>query len=254
MTYTEEDLRELLTERTALGPGRSVSIAMIRRRGRRVKAARWAAGVALAGAAAAVVVWALPATVPTNAPAPAAQPSAAGSTTTSATTSASASRKPVDPRGPLPKTFGDLVNIGGAGSDRSAVSVPVTVEPTSHLTTVSVSCTDPGGWVVTQVKNSSAAKVTDCAGGRVEHRYAKSALPPDWTSKPQIIRVWVFPATSLVERVSLADCEVPDKVKGTCNGRFAVEELTRFEVTIGLGAELGGVQPGAWSAAVFDKR
>ncbi|MFI6603898.1 hypothetical protein ACIBHX_47350 [Nonomuraea sp. NPDC050536] len=244
MNHTEDDLRELLAERTAYGPGGDMDVAEIVRRGRRGMLARWGAGAVLAGAAATVAVWALPGAVTAPAPAPADQPIAVA--TPSSTTSAALPRVPEPPA-----SLDGLPRIGGVINSMSATGTDIKVKPTSHAATVVVTCANPQSWVVTAVDGGQAGQVTRCQGGVARHAYSRRSLPSGWSNGRYSIRVWVFPPTELIGQTSLDGCAVVDKQKGTCNGRYAAQELVRYDVALELAADLG-VRPGAWAAGVYD--
>jgi hypothetical protein len=245
MNHTEDDLRELLAERTTYGPGGDMDVAEIVRRGRRGRLARWSVGAVLAGAAATAVVWVLPGAVRGPAPAPAAQ--FVASATPSSAASTLPSRVP-DP----PATLDGLTRIWAVMNSMSATGKDLKVKPTSHATTVAVICANPRSWVVTAVKGSRAGQVSRCQGGMVRHTYNRRSLPSGWLDGRQSIRVWVFPPTELIGKESLDDCAVADKRKGTCDGRYAAQELIRYDVALELAADLGA-RPGIWSAGVYDK-
>ncbi|MEU6780151.1 hypothetical protein ABZ912_13170 [Nonomuraea angiospora] len=179
MNHTEDDLRELLAERTAYGPGGGMDVAEIVRRGRRGRLVRWGAGAALAGAAATVVIWALPSPVTTPAPAPAAQPVAPetpSSVASAAPSNAAPSNAAPSNAAPSnaapsdaapsdaalsrvsdpPVSIDGLTRIGAVLNTMSATGTDMKVEPTHHATTVVVTCANPQSWVVTAVKGSRA--------------------------------------------------------------------------------------------------
>ncbi|MEU7748467.1 hypothetical protein [Nonomuraea sp. NPDC049158] len=245
MNHTEDDLRELLAERTAYGPGGDMDVAEIVRRGRRGRYARWSVGAVLAGAAATAVVWVLPGAVTAPAPVPAAQFVA------SAGPSSAASALPSRVSDP-PATLDGLTRIWAVMNSMSATGHDLKVRPTSHATTVAVICANPQSWVVTAVRGSRAGQVSRCQGGMVRHTYNRRSLPSGWLNGSQSIRVWVFPPTELIGQASLDGCAVADKRKGTCDGRYAAQELIRYDVALELAADLGA-RPGTWSAAVYDK-
>ncbi|MGV9374211.1 hypothetical protein ACWDRB_00280 [Nonomuraea sp. NPDC003707] len=236
MNHTEDDLRELLAERTAYGPGGDVDVAEIVRRGRRGRLARWGAGAALAGAAATVVIWTLPGTATTP----------AAPVTSSSVDSAAPSRVP-----DLPASIDGLTRIGAVLTSMSATGMDIKVKPASHATTVVVTCADPQSWVVTAVEGSRAGQVSRCQGGMARHAYDRGSLPSTWSAGRQSIRVWVFPPTELIGQASLDGCAVVDKRKGTCDGRYVAQELVRYDVALELAADLGA-RPGTWSAGVYD--
>ncbi|MEV4009080.1 hypothetical protein AB0J35_01195 [Nonomuraea angiospora] len=240
MNHTEDDLRELLAERTAYGPGGDMDVAEIVRRGRRGRLARWGAGAALAGAAATVVIWTLPGTVTTPAARPAAPP------TSSNVASVAPSRVP-DP----PASIDGLNRLGAVLNQMSATGTDMKFKPTSYATIVVVTCENPESWVVTAVEGGRAGQVTRCHGGMARHTYDRASLPSTWLDGSQSIRVWVFPPTELIGQTSLDGCAVVDNRKGTCNGRYVAQELVRYDVALELAADLG-VRPGAWAAGVYD--
>lgn len=236
MNHTEDDLRELLAERTAYGPGGDVDVAEIVRRGRRGRLARWGAGAALAGAAATVAIWTLPGTVTTP----------AAPVTSSSVESAAPSRVP-DP----PASIDGLTRIGAVLNTMSATGMDIKVKPARNATTVVVICANPQSWVVTAVEGGRAGQVTRCQGGMARHTYDGGSLPSTWSAGRQSIRVWVFPPTELIGQASLDGCAVVDKRKGTCDGRYVAQELVRYDVALELAADLGA-RPGTWSAGVYD--
>ncbi|WP_049565573.1 hypothetical protein [Nonomuraea sp. SBT364] len=246
MTYTEDDLRGLLAERTAYMPGKASDVTRIVRRGRRMLMLRWGVGVALTGAAAATALWLLPGPLETRAPAPAAQPSA---TARGDGPEAPAGNLEVGRDDP-PARLGPLTRIGGMASDRSAVGNDLKVRPASFATTVAFTCEGRASWVVSSV--DGAGQVSRCADGQARHTFRKSELPRDWTKKEQSIRVWVFPDTPLVTEATLAGCALPEKDKGMCDGRYAAGELVRYDVALQLAGDLG-TQPGAWMVGVYDE-
>lgn len=253
MNHTEDDLRELLAERTAYGAGGDLDVAEIVRRGRRGRLARWGAGAALAGAAATAVIWGLPGTVTTPGSAPAAQPVAPAAP--SSVASASSSMDSAAPRraAELPASVDGLTSIGAVFNSMSATGTDIKVKPASHAATVVITCANPQSWVVTAVEGGRAGQVTRCQGGVTRHVYDRRSLPSTWPDERQSIRVWVFPPTELVGQTSLDGCAMADKRKGTCNGRYAAQELVRYDVALELAADLGA-RPGEWAAGVYDGR
>ncbi|MEV4216702.1 hypothetical protein [Nonomuraea sp. NPDC049725] len=245
MTYTEDELRDLLAELTAYVPGRTADMTRIVRRGRRMLLVRWGVGAALTGAAAAAVLWLLPGPAAVPAPSPAAQPSVTGR---SGGPDAPV-RDLVIGRDHPPARLGDLVSIGGVGADRSAVGNDVKVKPTSSGTTVVFTCEDEASWTVSSV--NGAGRVTRCAGGQARHTFRAGELPRDWTDRKQSVRVWVFPPTPLITEAALDGCALPEKDKGMCDGRYVAGELVRYDVALQLAGELGA-RPGAWMAGVYD--
>lgn len=238
MSYTEDDLRELLAERTAYGPGGETSMARIVRHGRRMLLVRWGVGAVTCAAALAAIVLLLPGQRPAPAPA-VAQPTATVTTGL--------------PRGaygliePPPADLQGLVRGDSIAGGGSAVGKDLPL--TGNSAAVAVRCEDPNAWVVVSVGGGAAGEVVRCAGGLVVHTLSKAA----GSGRQKTVRVWVFPADAEVDETPLKDCVVPDKPRGTCNGRYSAKELLRFDVALSLAADLGA-QPGGWAAAVYVKR
>jgi hypothetical protein len=178
-------------------------------------------------------------------PAPAAQFVASAAPSSAASTLPS--RVP-DP----PASLDGLTRIAAVMNSGSATGNDLKIKPAGHATTVAVICANPQSWVVTAVKGSRAGQVSRCQGGMARRTYKRSSLPFGWVDGQQSIRVWVFPPTELIGQASLDGCAVVDKRKGTCNGRYAAQELIRYDVALELAADLG-VRPGTWPAGVYDK-
>lgn len=226
MTYTEEDLRVLLNERTEYGPaGRGPDVAGIVRRGRRRKAIRWTASAALAGAAAIAVYLVVPGGVPE---ANVARPVVTESTFASLDV-------PITLDG-LPQVSRMTVSAMGIGED-------LVFRPKSTSTRVMVQCRDRTAWVVADV-GDRGGEVTRCADGKVTITFKAADLPATWTRKEQKLHIWVFPSESPI-------CAVPDAEKGMCDGRYVAQELLRYEVALDLAATVS-TRPGPWSVGVYD--
>ena len=116
---------------------------------------------------------------------------------------------------------------------------------------MAVICANPQSWVVTAVKGSHAGQVSRCQGGMARHTYDQRSLPSGWLDEHIHPRVGL-PSTELIGRASLDGCAVVDKRKGTCDGRYAAQELIRYDVALELAADLGA-RPGLWAAGVYDK-
>ncbi|MFI6293622.1 hypothetical protein ACIBEJ_18670 [Nonomuraea sp. NPDC050790] len=234
MTFTEDDLRALLDERTACAPEGATSVTQIVRRGRRMLMIRWGMGAVLAGAAALVVFLLVPWRGPDPVQVAAATPSAAP-----------ASAAPRDSRGmlahePPPALDGGARRTAGVSSTKSAVGHDLKLGPKS--TRVVVRCEEAGAWVVVSFKGGKG-RTGRCDGGEAEFEV---------NGKGKSVRVWVFPGRAPVVDKPLGSCAVAQEEKGLCDGRYAAAELIRYDVALSLAADLG-VQPGAWSAAVYDR-
>ncbi|MEV4895938.1 hypothetical protein AB0K48_41895 [Nonomuraea sp. NPDC055795] len=228
MTFTEDDLRALLDERTAPAPERPTDMTQIVRRGRRMLMIRWGMSAVLAGAAALVAFLLIPGQSPNPVPVAAATPSG--------TPSRTVEREPS-------LTLGGKDRSAALYSDKSAVGHDLKLTPKSS--TVEVRCEEPGAWVVLSFKGGTAGDgaTAPCAGNGTRFELAGKATS---------VRVWVFPAHAPVVDRPLKDCVLADKEKGLCDGRYAAAELIRYDVALSLAADLG-VQPGAWSAGVYDR-
>ncbi|MFI9556073.1 hypothetical protein [Nonomuraea endophytica] len=229
MTFTEHDLRALLDERTAPAPERATDVTQIVRRGRRMLMIRWGMGAVLAGAAALVAFLLVPGQSPNPDPIPVA------ASTPTATPSRTAERQP-------PLTLDGKDRSAALSSDKSAVGYDLKLTPKSS--DLVVRCEEPGAWVVLSFKDRAQKGFTaPCAGRGTRFELA---------GKAKSVRVWVFPANAPVVERPLKDCVLVEKEKGLCDGRYAAAELIRYDVALSLAADLG-VQPGSWSAAVYDR-
>ncbi|MFI6906890.1 hypothetical protein ACIBKY_36920 [Nonomuraea sp. NPDC050394] len=229
MTFTEDDLRALLDERTAPAPERPTDVTQIVRRGRRILMIRWGMGAVLAGAAALVAFLVVPGQSPNPDPVPVA------AATPSGTPSRTAEREPS-------LTLDGKDRSAALSSDKSAVGYDLKLTPKSSA--VVVRCEEPGAWVVLSFKGGAREGTTmRCAGHGIRFELA---------GKAKSVRVWVFPAHAPVVDRPLKDCVLADKEKGLCDGRYAAAELIRHDVALSLAADLG-VQPGSWSVGVYDR-
>ncbi|MFI6535597.1 hypothetical protein ACIBHY_24345 [Nonomuraea sp. NPDC050547] len=230
MTFTEDDLRALLDERTAPAPERATDVTQIVRRGRRMLMIRWGMSAVLAGAAALVAFLLIPGQSPNPDPVPVA------AATPSVTPSRTVEREPS-------LTLGGKDRSDGLYSDKSAVGHDLKLTPKSS--TLVVRCEEPGAWVVLSFKGGADrdGATAPCAGHGTRFEVAGKATS---------VRVWVFPANAPVVDRPLKDCVLADKEKGLCDGRYAAAELIRYDVALSLAADLG-VQAGAWSAGVYDR-
>ncbi|MFI6321187.1 hypothetical protein ACIBG8_26855 [Nonomuraea sp. NPDC050556] len=233
MTYTEDDLRVLLTERTEAGPsGRGPDMAGIVRRGRRIKATRWTATAALAGAAAVAVYLGIPSESP-----------AANVARPTVTASGFPSLE-------VPRTLDGLPQVTRMTVSAMGVGEDLVFRPRSTLTRLMILCRDLTAWVVADV-GDRGGEVTRCADGKATITLKAADLPATWTRKEQKLHIWVFPSESPIEEGSLDGCAVPDEEKGMCDGRYAAQELLRYEVALDLAATLSA-RPGPWSVGVYD--
>ncbi|AQZ68628.1 unnamed protein product [[Actinomadura] parvosata subsp. kistnae] len=245
MRHTENDLRDLLTERAEDQDGDLAQLGTILRRGRRIRRTRRAvtAGVA-ALAVAALAVIGLPLR-PEGAP---------------------VAQQPVDsarvepPPGPeIPATFEvrlgaeqfDLPLIhserfGTLGRGRS-----VTFTPTSTWTGYKVVCEDPQAWVVTAhrlkggERGGAAARCGDGLGGQ----HDRLSAPADWLERPQSLQVWVFPSDAPVLEVARA---VRGCRKTGCDESALISGLLDPKVRKRLEAEVGE-RPGRWAVGIYDR-
>ncbi|MBB5075371.1 hypothetical protein [Nonomuraea endophytica] len=229
MTFTEDDLRALLDERTAPAPERATDVTQIVRRGRRMLMIRWGMGAALAGAAALVAFLVVPGQSPNADPIPVA------AATPSATPSRTPERQPA-------LTLDGKDRSAALASDKSAVGYDLKLTPKSS--DLVVRCEEPGAWVALSFKGGAQKGATARCAGR--------GTRFELSGKAKSVRVWVFPANAPVVDRPLKDCVLVEKEKGLCDGKYAAAELIRYDVALSLAADLGA-QPGSWSAAVYDR-
>ncbi|GAA3228389.1 hypothetical protein GCM10020216_044740 [Nonomuraea helvata] len=127
-------------------------------------------------------------------------------------------------------------------------------------------CADVLGCSLGTVKTQlGRARQPRGAGHPVRGRHGPAHLRPEVAALRMVGRAPVHPRVGLsAHRAHRADvagrlhpaygqaCAVVDKRKGTCNGRYAAEELVRYDVALELAADLG-VRPGEWAAGVYDR-
>ncbi|MCG5220139.1 hypothetical protein [Streptosporangium sp. KLBMP 9127] len=243
MTHTENDLRELLSERAAAGDG-SPRLDDIVRRGRRIRLRRRAVSTVLAGAA---VVSVVAVTAPFAAGAPQVKQVPADS-----------ARLESGPK--LPKTF--RVLLGAVDftmplihSERfTTVGSGKTIKftPTSYYTGNKVVCSDPRMWVLIREKlkgGKAGGSLRRCSGDGGGHHDERSA-PDGWLDGPQSMKVWVFPADAPIYESGprAKDC-APQAKK--CHGKYTFRTLFRSTGVEQLEAEIGE-RPGSWAIGVYD--
>lgn len=221
MTYTDDDLRSLLRERSERGPTRGPDVTEIRRQGAWLKAYRWVMGtmgLVVAGTAV-LLLW------PDAAPAP---------RTSQVAAAPASSMDPVlgdlpylDERGAI-----DAISMGG-----SAVGEDLTA--TGERVRVRVVCKEPRAWVVASGRGEGS--VGRCGDGV-------------WTTviggSPGKVRVWVFPPDAAITEADPRACTIYDADAGTCDGRYRAADLLRYDVALELAADLGA-KPGSWRAGVY---
>ncbi|GAA5068786.1 hypothetical protein HNP84_009065 [Thermocatellispora tengchongensis] len=254
MTYTESDLRRLLTERVREQDGGepSAHLDAIVRRGRRTRRTRraMAAGGALALAvAAAGLMNVLPAAQPGTGETAAAQQRA---------DSARVERGPE-----LPETYAvvlgaerfDLALIHSRHFETMGVAQKVTFSPSTFSTGYKVVCDDPRAWVVTveRLKGGEPGGTAGRCDSSVGGHHDRLSAPSDWLKRPQSLQVWVFPADAPVREVAEAVTGCPvTPVSKDCDEKAQSQALMRPEVRERLSAQLGE-RPGRWAVGVYDR-
>ncbi|WP_327087974.1 hypothetical protein OIE66_37520 [Nonomuraea sp. NBC_01738] len=230
MSFTEDDLRDLLAERTAVAPRRDTDVAQIVRRGRRVLLARWTVGVALTGAAAAAMLTFMPGEPPAT--------MAAKPRPTLSTTSSMRALTPMDLQPPA--TLDGLKRTGGMSATGMGWGQDLPATPATRL--VSVYCQDTGAWVVISLRGTKEGKAARCGADGVRFEVKRQVKK---------IRVWVFPAGAPVDDRPIAECVVHDKKLGTCDGRYAATELVRYDVAFAMAGDTGSQLAGNWAVGVY---
>ncbi|MGR6914432.1 hypothetical protein ACU635_09295 [[Actinomadura] parvosata] len=249
MRHTENDLRDLLTERAEGQDGAPAHLDTILRRGRRIRRTRRAVTAGAAAlAVAALAVIGLPLR-PEGAP---------------------VAQQPVDsahvepPPGPeIPATFEvrlgaeqfDLPLIHSERFDTVGPGRSVTFSPTSTSTGYKVVCEDPRAWVVTAhplkggERGGAAARCGRGLGGQHDHL----SVPAGWLERPQSLQVWVFPSDAPVLEVAQAvkGCRRAGRETG-CDESALPSTLLDPKVRKRLEAEVGE-RPGRWAVAIYDR-
>ncbi|GAA4582791.1 hypothetical protein GCM10023194_18510 [Planotetraspora phitsanulokensis] len=242
---TENDLRTVLAERGADGPGRPFHVAEIVKQGRRMRLRkRVAAGATLAGIAAVITGMFGIALPLIDRETTASQPSL---------------RLPASVQMPerMEGALGILSLIHSEAHPFVGQRVRVTFRPTSDNTGRTIRCADPRDWVLVRTADGGSefgrcgARTGAQGSGLDTQRFETSS---GWVGEAQNIDIWVFPADAPVAEgptgPQYGNCKVHDPKQGTCDGRFTAKTITTNPERL---AAVVGRQPGLWSVGIYDK-
>ncbi|GAA4555224.1 hypothetical protein [Planotetraspora kaengkrachanensis] len=234
---TENDLRTVLAERSAEGPGWHFLVAEIVKEGRAMRLRRRiAAGAAVVGVVAAVTgVFGVT------------LPLLDRDTTAKPATSARVSTGVEMPE--TVKANGDKLSLIYSQTYQFVGQrVRVAFRPTSNRTGTVIRCADPKDWVLELGDGSAFSRCGDrfaAKGHGLDTQHSETY--PGWVGQVQIVDIWVFPADAPV--AEYGKCKVPDPKRGTCDGKFTVMTITENPERL---AAAVGRQPGLWSVGIYD--
>lgn len=211
MTYTEDDLRTLLAERSADDPGGPPETATIVRRGRGIRLRRGLTSAVLVGAVTLGAFWMVQRPEPVVTP------------VTPAT------------RIPLPATAQGMPLVKSVQGEDFHATVPLEKGRKAVL----VKCADPKAWVVRMEGNGGVGTVGPCI-----------PETGDQTGPKRTEEVWVLPKDAPVAFMSPGEarkkgCEL------MCEGKYLATELLRPGVLRKMIAELGPERAPAFAVGVY---
>ncbi|GII63774.1 hypothetical protein Skr01_38590 [Sphaerisporangium krabiense] len=276
--FSEDDLREVLADRSSRADGWSVPVDVIVREGERLRRRRrLAAGAAFVAVTVSVggaVTVARGVTAPLPSP-------AAGRPAFAPALDAEPPDRWVSKAGVMSLIHGERGTLPGG---RDVVFVP-----TSTNTTMVMHCSDPRAWVVTattryawteeelralgrsaaespaprerggKTREGASLEIGRCGGPQsdyVEWQYDTLSAGLDWTGRRQSVKVWIFPSGVSIradEPGLRGKCPGSDGPPRTCDGSYLIDIGSPERSADSLVDALGPAA-GTWTLGVYEGR